>query len=141
MLSFLVSLLAVYGLIIILLQLWSWWKLLHRKGPTLLVYLLVQDAEHSIEGWLRGLLYRFAFSKRDIELAVLDYGSTDRTVDIVRKLEKKDQRVEVFQIHDESDLLDKMSGLEAEVNICVCDMRDKRYMYEILQMIKKVSKM
>lgn len=125
--------LAVYGALMVVWQTVRAMQRGHIVGQPhpVNIILVVQDAEPYIEGILRTLLAGTAYSVRRRTVFVLDVRSTDRTGEIVGRLEADYAGIRYFLVDDEDQIARELrQACERTTAVsCVYDLRN----YEVLQ--------
>jgi len=125
--------LAVYGALMVV---WQTVRVIQRghiagQPHAVNIILVVQDAEPYIEGILRTLLAGTAYSVRRRTMFVFDVRSTDRTGEIVGRLEADYAGIRYFLVDDEDQIVRELrQACERTTAVsCVYDLRN----YEVLQ--------
>lgn len=119
--------LALYGAIVIVLKSVQRLQRRYEQLPhPLTVILIVQNAEHEIEGTLRTLMIKTAFSPRERRILVFDVASTDATGCIVQRLTQQHHCLDYVHVSNEVDFIDQLKNvcLQSPRVGCIYDLRD-----------------
>lgn len=80
---------------------------LNSKGTYLMV--AVKNQEESIECYLRNLLFRIIYGKEEVKnILVVDLNSKDKTKEIVEKLEKEYEQINLINWKDCKELMENI---------------------------------
>ncbi len=98
------------------------------------VVLVIQNAESSIEGILRGLMDRTAFSLRQRTVTVVDAWSSDSTESIVRRLSWSRSGLTYLRVESEAELQRTLQTecVDKAAVACVYDLRRSGVMTEVV---------
>lgn len=81
---------------------------LHTDG----IYLIVatKNQENCIEGFLRNLMFKLIYGKEEIikNILVVDLNSTDKTKDIIEKLQNDYSEIKILNFKECKDLIENM---------------------------------
>jgi hypothetical protein len=119
--------LALYGATVIISQSVGRIKHRHQQHPhPLTIVLIVQNAEHQIEGTLRALMIKTAFSPRERRVLVFDVASQDETGSIVQRMTQQHHCLDYVHVSDEIDFIDQLKNvcLNSPRVGCIYDLRD-----------------
>lgn len=102
--------LAIYGLLEIIKTVFYVCTYVNYKADGIYLIIAVKNQEEKIEGFLRGILFRFLYGKEESikEIMVADLNSTDETGTILRKLQKDYDFLSVSSWKDCKEKLDNM---------------------------------
>lgn len=125
--NLLVWLLALYGTISLIVQTILRYRAIKQAGtaqPVAFV-LIVENAENTIEGLLRMLLYRTANALRPHTICVLDLSDSGETEHIVKRLSLKNPCLVYERVENEAALTDMIALICTESSSigCIYDLR------------------
>lgn len=97
-----------------------------RHRHPLTIVLIVQNAEHQIEGTLRTLMIKTAFSPRERRILVFDVASQDETGSIVQRMTQQHHCLDYVHVSDEIAFIDQLKNvcLNSPRVGCIYDLRD-----------------
>lgn len=103
--------LAIYGLIEIITSIFNSITLVNTNINDMYILIAVKNQQDSIEGIIRSIVFKNIYNKRDSlfnNIIVADMGSTDDTVNILKKLSKEYSFLKVVDCKDSHEFLDNI---------------------------------
>lgn len=102
---------AIYGFIEIIKKIYFTLTHVNHRNNGIYLIIATKNQEEKIEGVLRSVLFRFIYGKEENinNIIVTDLGSTDTTPEIIEKLSKDYETVEVLNWKECKDLIEKIS--------------------------------
>lgn len=126
--------LALYGASVIVVQSVQRLQNRYNQHPhPLTIVLIVQNAEHEIEGTLRMLMMKTAFSPRERRILVFDVASDDDTGCIVQRLTQQHHCLDYVHVSNEVDFIDELKSvcLQSPRVGCIYDLRDRGMLKDV----------
>ncbi|WP_366923794.1 hypothetical protein MFMK1_000707 [Metallumcola ferriviriculae] len=119
-----IAFLAVYGMIMLAKRFnhWLYRKSLENKDTTVSWVLMVKDQEKAVEGLLRQLVAIYREDLQIADLYVMDLGSADATVDIIRRLSKSNREFIVVERRDGAGWDEVITQCRGRA-ICILDLK------------------
>jgi hypothetical protein len=106
---------AIYGLMMVIIHAVSgFWKSTATETITQAVVLIVENGEMYVEGILRTLVSAASFHKGDVQVIVIDTGSTDATCKIIKTFADHEEMIEFYENISENDITDLIRSLRKQ---------------------------
>lgn len=101
---------AIYGFIEVLKTIY--FSFAHTRSEGIYLILAVKNQEEKIEGFLRSILFRFIYGKEENidNIIVTDLGSTDDTLEILNKIKKDYEIIEVLNWKECKEVIEKINN-------------------------------
>ena len=102
--------LALYGLIEIIKTIYYICTCTNLESDGIYFIVAVKNQEEKIEGFMRSILFRILYGKEECvkNIIVADLGSTDKTKEILEKLEQDYKVINLVDLKTCKDLIDSM---------------------------------
>jgi hypothetical protein len=106
---------AIYGLMMAIIHAVSGlWKSTAAETITQAVVLIVENGEMYVEGILRTIVSAASFNKGDVQVIVIDTGSTDATSKIVKTFADHEEMIEFYENISDSDISELIRSLRKQ---------------------------
>ena len=109
--------LALYGLIEIIKNILYIFNNANLKSEGLYLIIATKNQENTIENFMRTILFRILYGKEDVinNIIVADLDSSDKTFEILKKLENDYDCITVKQWKECKDLMDKINSYDEKI--------------------------
>lgn len=103
--------LAIYGFIEIVMSLLNSYVLVNNNLDDMYIFIAVKNREESIESIVRTIVFKNIYYRNEelfSNIIIADMGSTDRTLDILRKLAREYEFLRILECKDNESYIDNI---------------------------------
>ena len=108
--------LAIYGLIQILIDIFNGISFVNNNIRDMYVLIAVKNQEETIEGIIRSIVFKNIYNKNESlfnNIIITDMGSTDETLNILKRLTKEYTFLKVIDCKDSHETLDNILNIKS----------------------------